>query len=150
MKKVKYLIVLWLLIIMSSCVTLQKCENKFGKCGNVETSRSVEYRDSVIYKEGAVCIDTVTMQSIIYQKVPLIIRDTFEKVVTTIDYNRNNNTIAIKTVVKRDTIIVPKIIERIKTVKQITTEQPSNFWKVASLVLGVLLLFATAIILVRR
>jgi hypothetical protein len=139
-----------LLVITSSCVTRQRCENRFGKCGNIENQIIYEKKDSIIYRPGIDCIDTVHISQIEYLTTPIVIRDTLNRVTTTIaPLSTRSDYFTVKTVVKRDTIIIPKIVEKITATKQITCEEPSNFWKIVACVLAVVVLFESLLLSMR-
>lgn len=56
--------VIWILLafsgaFLSSCVTLETCQNKFGPCGQIITERETIYKDSTIILPSAVVYDTL-------------------------------------------------------------------------------------------
>lgn len=102
------IIILTTILLLSSCVTQRKCEEKFGECGKVINRTTVEYRDTSWIVNGETIFDTVTFT----QRDTIRLVDSTGRLTAEIGTIKGTQTKYIRITSKPDTIHV----ERVKTV----------------------------------
>jgi hypothetical protein len=103
---IKYIPIIFL--FLTSCVTLPKCEEKFGECGRVHNTHTIEYRDTTFYIKGETIYDTLAF----WQRDTIRITDSTGRLTAEIGRIRDTKTHYIRITSKPDTIH----IERVKTI----------------------------------
>jgi len=67
----RYLLYILLALILASCVTRKKCENRFGPCGNIFEEREKELMDKIVELEGRkvyLPVDSTLIADMAYQE----------------------------------------------------------------------------------
>lgn len=103
---IKYIAIL--ILLLTSCVTQRKCEEKFGECGKVINRTYVEYRDTSWIVNGETIFDTVTF----VHNDTIRITDSTGRLTAEIGRIKDTKTHYVRITSKPDTIHV----ERVKTV----------------------------------
>lgn len=103
-------------------------EKDLDPCGNIQTITDIEKRDSIIYRPGLTFIDTLWYAYGCYGRRDSIInlKDKAKRVPVKISNYPVKDYAIFRTEIKCDTIMVPKIIERTKTVVNNSNAQNFN------------------------
>ena len=103
-------ILLFLLITASSCITQKRCENRFGECGRVVNTHTIEYKDTSWIVQGETIYDTLAF----WQHDTIRLRDSTGRLTAEIGTIRGTETKWIRITSKPDTLVITKIREVIK------------------------------------
>lgn len=106
-------------ILFTGCVTQQRCENKFGECGKVINTHTIEYRDTLLYIKGKTITDTLSF----WQHDTIHVTDSTGKLTADIVRIKDTEKIYIRVNSKPDTIQITKWKEIIKEGKVKTVEK---------------------------
>ena len=133
-----------MLLLATGCITRKACENRYGQCGNVETTTIIEHKDSLIYLAGATVRDTLIIpingkDSIIER----IVTDPQSLTTLRLRYETHTRRLLAECEKHRDTITVTNTVYRESKVKTITQEIPvTPDWVIAACVIAGIALVA--------
>lgn len=105
---IKVLSISILLLLLTSCVTLDKCQERFGECGRVHNYHTIEYRDTSWTLQGETIYDTLAF----WQHDTIRLVDSTGRLTAEIGRITNTKNHYIRITSKPDTIR----LERVKTV----------------------------------